>query len=322
MTVSVSRNPAPWPLAILFTVVGIALIVAGFTVVEPIRGMGSNVVLEVVAVVLGVPALVIYVVVMARRLGQRTDVTAGIPQELPEPPGDDDPALVGVLVGDGTPRRRAVAGVVLGLAARKALTIDERGDRIVIGLEDRAGLATPAEALVLAQLRERADGEGRIVGPPIWEGRVPWWRAFVRDARGRAMSVGLVDSQIPLVGTMLVMVLVGTSLALVFFWRIPVFVGLILLVNGLPHLLARASGYRLTDEGRRRKAAWLAFGRFLRAQGSLRDVGPAGVVVWGPNLVYGAVLGQAERAARPLTPDADDDEPIDEVYTRTSVVEL
>ena len=39
-------------------------------------------------------------------------------------------------------------------------------------------------------------------------------------------------------------------------------------------------------------------------------------------LVYGAVLGEADKAARPLTPDADDDSPIDEVTTSTKIVQL
>jgi hypothetical protein len=36
--------------------------------------------------------------------------------------------------------------------------------------------------------------------------------------------------------------------------------------------------------------------------GELRDVGPQGVTIWGPYLVYGAVLGKAPRSAKPLTP--------------------
>jgi hypothetical protein len=40
----------------------------------------------------------------------------------------------------------------------------------------------------------------------------------------------------------------------------------------------------------------------------VRDVGPAAVAIWGPNLAYGAVLGQAERAAMPLTPGATEED--------------
>jgi uncharacterized membrane protein len=140
---------------------------------------------------------------------------------------------------------------------------------------------------------------------------VPWWREFVGDARARAGELGLVEPRLPFVGLMLVFIMTAVAFSLVFFWRIPVFVGAILFANGVPHLLARASGFRLTTEGRARRAEWLAFGRFLRAQGSLREVGPAAVSVWGPNLVYGIVLGEGDRAAKMITPDVEgfDDEP-------------
>lgn len=49
---------------------------------------------------------------------------------------------------------------------------------------------------------------------------------------------------------------------------------------------------------------------------------PAGVVVWGPNLVYGAVLGVAEHAARPLTPAVDEDDQGDAQAEITKVYEL
>ncbi|MFN2505856.1 MAG: hypothetical protein ABR540_16780 [Acidimicrobiales bacterium] len=59
----------------------------------------------------------------------------------------------------------------------------------------------------------------------------------------------------------------------------------------------------ITDEGVRRRARWLAFRRFLRAQGSLGDVGAPGIAVWGRFLTYGAALGVARAAAEALAPD-------------------
>jgi hypothetical protein len=55
------------------------------------------------------------------------------------------------------------------------------------------------------------------------------------------------------------------------------------------------------------RARWAAFARFLRKEGSVHDVGAAGVVMWGPNLSYGVVLGEAPKAARELTPPGGDD---------------
>ena len=57
----------------------------------------------------------------------------------------------------------------------------------------------------------------------------------------------------------------------------------------------------------------------------MRDVGPAAVAVWGPNLSYGVVLGQAPRTAEALTPPGDDHEAFeDEIAagTRSQTYEL
>jgi len=93
-----------------------------------------------------------------------------------------------------------------------------------------------------------------------------------------------------------------------FFDHPAVFIGSIIFANGLPQLLSRVSGYHLTVEGAREKAQWAAFRRFLHEQRSLHDVGPAAIVIWGPNLAYGAVLGEAPRAAAIFTPGSTGDD--------------
>lgn len=172
---------------------------------------------------------------------------------------------------------------------------------------------------MLASLRERAD-DGTVTGPPVWAGKVSWWPDFAKGARARAVATGLVETRVPFVGLILVTIMIAVAVSLIFFARTAVFVGCILLANGFPHLIARASGYRLTTAGRVERAQWLAFGRHLRAARSVRDVGPAAVAMWGPNLVYGVVLGEAPRAARPLTPDGDSD--TEDPVTTTHVYEL
>jgi uncharacterized membrane protein len=86
-------------------------------------------------------------------------------------------------------------------------------------------------------------------------------------------------------------------------------------------LIARGSGYRLTREGEQLAKAWRAFGRYLHRHHSFREAGPAGVAVWGPNLVYGVVLGVAERAARPITPGIEDEDD-EQILEITRVYEL
>jgi len=303
VTVTVSSSRLPAPIALLFTVVGAAFIVIGFTVVPPIPDFGSsNIILSVVAGLLVIPAWALFAVVMLRRLRTREDVTEDVPDELPEPPSTHDPAVVATVIGDGRPGVRAIAGTALALAARRVISINEYGDKIVVQIPAAATGKNDCENLVLGGLREQAEPNGDVVGPTIWKERVHWWPEFRRDARARAAESGLVETRIPFAALMVVLVFTATGLSLLFFERIPVFVGSIVFANGAPHLVARGSGYRLTDAGKRLQAAWLAFGRYLHRHGSFQEAGPAGVVVWGPNLVYGAVLGVAEHAADPLTP--------------------
>lgn len=307
VTVTASRgNPLPAPIAFLLTVVGAGLIVAGFTVVPPLPDFdSSNVILEVVAGILVIPTWIIFILVMLRRLFRRDDVTGDIPDEIDEAPSTHDASLVAVVIGDGQPGARAVAGTTIELAARNQLSINEYGERVVIDIDGDAKPKTDGERLVLDGLRAEIGPDGNVVGPPVWKEEIPWWREFVNDARKRAGAAGLVETRIPFVALMLVAVFTATAFSLVFFERMPVFIGSILLANGLPHLIARGSGYRLTDAGKRMRTAWRAHGRYLHRHHTLREAGPAGVAIWGRNLAYGAVLGVAEQAARPLTPDVE-----------------
>jgi hypothetical protein len=305
VTVTVSRgNPLPAPIAWLFTLIGAGLIVAGFTVVPKLPDFDtSNTLLEVIAAILVIPAWAFFIVAMIRRLARRDDVTGDIPDEIEEPPSTHDPGVVAVVIGEGRPGARAIAGTVLQLAHRHELSVNEYGEKLVIQVDADAKAENDGEALVIGGLRREVNEDGHVVGPPVWKHDIDWWRGFVGDARKRATAADLIETRIPFVALMLVAVFTATGFSLVFFERMPVFIGSILLANGLPHLIARGSGYGLTTNGKRMHAAWRAHGRYLHRHESFRDAGPAGVAIWGPNLAYGAVLGVAEKAARPLTPD-------------------
>lgn len=317
VSVTVSRgNPLPAPIALLFTVVGGTLIVLGFTVIPPIEGFGATggagVVLIVIAAIFVVPTWIIFIAYSLKKLATREDVTVDVPREMPEPPSKLEPSSVSVIVGEGRPTRRAIAGTLLALAEDGKVEINEFGPKVVVEVRRGAAGKTQPERLVLAGLHGLRGGTSTIEGPRVFEDRVSWWRDFAREARKQAMSSGLIESRIPFIGVMLLMIFTAVGFSLVFFARTPVFVGSILFANGIPHLLARASGYRLTDAGKRARAEWISFGRYLHAQGSVRDVGPAAISIWGPNLAYGVVLGQAPRAAEALTPPGDDDEALED----------
>ena len=330
VTVTVSRgNPMPWPIALVLTVVGLGLMVAGFTVIPGIEEPGgdggfSSTLMVIIAAIFVIPTWVIAILVVLKKLVRgKPDYAASVPEELPEPPRKDGADVVGVVIGAGDPPRRAVAGTLFQLADREAIDIEEYGEQVVVTVAGRAAGGNASEQVVVAGLQELAT-DGKVEGTPdIWPDRVGWWREYVRDARKRALAEGLLQTRFPLVGAMLVFIFTAVGFSLVFFWRIPVFVGSILFANGIPHLLAGASGYKLSPLGETANAQWGAFARFLRKQGSFRDVGPAAVAVWGPNLAYGAVLGVAKKAARPLTPGVDDEDIRDDAaLTQTQVYEL
>jgi len=301
----------PWGAALALTLVGAVMVVVGLTVVgrigAPTNEAGALPGWVVPLVV--IPTWGVIAVVALRRMRARRGVIAdaAVPDVLTEPPSDLDPAVVGVVVGRGRATARAVAATTLGLAARRRITIHEVGDRVVVTPDATPADATPlapTDTIVLQALGARADAaSGDTVGPPLWPADDDWWHAYARDARDRAIAAGFVESRIPLVAVILVCVLTATAMAIAIFWYTVAFVGLILMANGIPHLLVRASGYRLSRAGLVERARWVAFGRSLRERGGLAAAGPASVAVWGPYLVYGVLMGAGSPAIAVLTPD-------------------
>jgi uncharacterized membrane protein len=64
---------------------------------------------------------------------------------------------------------------------------------------------------------------------------------------------------------------------------------------------AYLTGWSLTRTGQRQRDQWVGFGRWLRANSALAEVGAPAVAVWGEVLAYAAVLGAAPTAARALS---------------------
>lgn len=249
-------NPLSVPWASLLAVIGGACIVLGF--ILPVGsefpgGRVLDVILWSIAVIVSVPGwLLAFAIIRSTRKARRQPI-GDVPDELPEPPSDHDPAQVAVLVGEGRPSRRAVAGTLLALADRGAVEIEEYGDKIVVRLQPDAEPANERERLVLDGLRANAEPNGDVVGPPIWKDRVPWWRAFARDARKQTLEAGLVDPTIPFVafGIAFTFTAVGVSFAM--FERVLVFVGIIPFAHRV-HSCARQH-WRLPPDARRTRAA-------------------------------------------------------------------
>jgi len=314
MTVRVSRGrPLPPFFAIGLVVVGAALVVYGIGVAGKIEvpgdGDATGTFSWAVAAVVLVPIWAVYGWVLIRsRHRRRARVRAvEVPDSLQEPPSEEDPAVVAALVGKGKVPPVAVAATTLAIARAGWIDLQEVGEGLVVSFDETPSdrwSASPTDALVIQALAARRDpATGDVTGPPIYHPARDWWGAYVADARGRAIAAGLMEPRVPLVGLLILSIVTATILSMVIFWYIFAFVGLLLIANGLPHLLVRIGGYRLSPTGAVERERWVAFGRGLRERGGLADVGPGGVAVWGPYLVYGVLVGAAPRAAAALTPD-------------------
>jgi hypothetical protein len=241
-----------------------------------------------------------------QRLSTHRQSAIDVPGELPEPPGSEDPALVSVLWNRGTPSRDAVAGTVLALASSHALSISETDpEHFALAITKSATANGPHETLVLDELR-REHADGKTTGPPLWDS-TSWWPSYARLARGQAQLEELAQ---PVVSAAQLSVSSVLTLAVLGSFVLPLIgvVGLALIAFGVSLLASALAGDVLTETGVARRAQWGAFANYLNKQGSVHDLGPAAIAIWGPNLVYGAVIGAAPRAARELRPSGDSDD--------------
>jgi hypothetical protein len=259
----------------------------------------------ITAVAFGLPAIfwTVVVVGLLRRLRDRRRVVGDVPRHLSDPPSTADPAIVGVLDGEGTPSRRAVAGTILDLARRKEIDIQEYGDKVVLTIPAATAGANENEQDVLDALRKEATAEGKVEGPPLWKGSTRWWRAYRRAAIQRARSMDLATKWLPLAPLSGALITTGIGISLFFFTQPVVYFIIVFGVQIVGYVISFITGYTLTNRGWRERALWRSFARYIDDQSQIKKaVGPAGIVMWGPYLSYGAVLGEASAAAHPLTP--------------------
>jgi hypothetical protein len=257
------------------------------------------------AIAFGLPGIFWLGVVrgFVRRLRGQRKVVHDVPATLSDPPTKDDPAVVSVLAGEGSPDRDAVAGTILAMAHRKDLDVQEYGNKVVVKVPLATTATNGSEQIVLDALRSEANQDGVVEGPPVWSKGDRWWRSFRRDAVKRARSEGLVSRWLPFASLSGALSTTGVGASVFFFSDPWIYFILIFGAQIIGYTVSFISGYTLTPQGWRSRALWRSFGRYIHQHGKIdKDVGPAGVVVWGPYLAYGAVLGEAHAAARPLTP--------------------
>jgi hypothetical protein len=259
----------------------------------------------ITAVAFGLPAIFwsIVVIGLVRRLRERRKAVGDVPKHLSEPPTASDPAIVAVLDGEGTPSKRAVAGTILDLAGRKQVDVQEYGDKVVLEVPLATTGTNENEQDVLDALRQVGSPQGVVEGPPVWKGSTRWWRTYRRDAIKRARGMGLVTKWLPLAPLSGALITTGIGISLFFFTQPVIYFIIVFGVQIVGYVISFITGYTLTNRGWRERALWRSFARYIDDHGEIKKaVGPAGHIVWGPYLVYGAVLGEATAASKPLTP--------------------
>lgn len=238
-----------------------------------------------------------------RRARERYQAT--FPDQVADPPDGYDPAVVALLLADARKLDQdAVAGTVLDLAHRKVITIDGYGpDRWVVKVPAGAKGDLSHEQIVVEALRAQAP-TGEVVGPPLWSDKQPgWWRSYRASVFKRAKEQDLVRRRFRIlyVGPFAAGIVCATWplwATQSTLWIVPV----ASIALGLVFALPLGGGFEPTLKGVKSAGYWKAFGRYTAEQGHWDDVGPAGVVVWGPYLAYGTVLGTCPLATAQLAP--------------------
>jgi hypothetical protein len=221
--------------------------------------------------------------------------------------GDEPPAVVNFLAHRFRVTDEAVPATLLDLAARGVLEIEQRGPGVFfVRLLDRdPGMLAAYEARVLRHLRERvSDGvvpaQALTTGPREQSGR--WRRAFagevIADAQRRGLSRDRLDDR-------LFAVLGAASLlpaALVWALVGEVEGGLIAFLGALGLLgwIKARHPQQDTPEGRAAASRWLGVRAELAENVVFATRSPLEVPLWDRLLAYGAALGVAGGASRPL----------------------
>ena len=297
-------NPMPWPAALGCTVGGAICMVLGYTVVPSFDPPGGDVLTYVIAAVVMVPIVgVALLVLFADRGAADAADDVDVPDELDAPPSDDDPALVAVVVGEGQPSSRAIAGTILDLAMHDAVDVSEHGDRVVLSLRSGARpRARPNDSCwrtCEAGPTRRATSSGRPSGRARRRSGVR-----IGSTRGPARSRRSSSSH----GS-------RSSRSRWCSWscsaRSPSS------PSGASSCSSVRSSWRTGSPTSSRAPAATGSPRRVASNvaGGSRSVGTCSargacatsdrrrIAIWGPNLVYGVLVGQADRVAAVLSPE-------------------
>jgi hypothetical protein len=192
------------------------------------------------------------------------------------------------------------------------VTLQHRGpDVFVCKLGAVPDSLTPYEQRVVALLRERAESDGFVPPGALTTGPEQeakgWRKAFdgevVADAQRRGLCRPIADAK--LVG----LLLLGLLVPGVLWWHKSSAAGIAFIVVGalvLAGVLGRHS-QRETPEGLASASRWLGVRQALRQDEVFPTLPPITVGLWKRYLAYGAALGVAPGAVRPIPMGAESD---------------
>ena len=210
----------------------------------------------------------------------------------------------------------AVPATLLDLAARGVVRLEHRGpDEFVCRLAGKAteGLAA-YEQRVVSLLEERLSGgivpqQALTTGPEAEAGR--WRKAFDADVVADAKRLGL--SREILDGKLFLWLLVGSIVPAVLLYRalryhsgiagLLFFIGAIIVLGGVVSLHSQ----RETPAGLAAASRWLGVRAKLHEDEVFATLPPITVGLWKRYLAYGAALGVAPGAVRPIPMGAESD---------------
>jgi hypothetical protein len=220
--------------------------------------------------------------------------------------GSEPPAVANFLVSRFTVTDEAVPATLIDLAARNVVDIEQRGpEEFYVRL--RSSLDEPLTAYerrVLDHLREHAsDGvvpaEALTTGPQEESKR--WGRAFrgevVADAKKRGLSRDALDGRI---FTVLSGAAVVPALLVWAVWEFEAGGGVFFAALALLGWIRARHPQRETPAGMEAASRWLGVRAELAENELFETHSPLTVELWDRLLAYGAALGVAAGASRPL----------------------
>ncbi|MFI5123410.1 MAG: DUF2207 family protein, partial [Vicinamibacteria bacterium] len=260
---------------------------------------------------LAIAAIAFLIVFLLSVLAREREV--GVPEYLPEPPDDADPALAYALAHEGTDSTDTVLATLLDLVDRgyyetsQATTEDEKLD---LALEQKA--ERPAEELtgyeqdVLAFFDQLLDGKKVAISAmkdeipkhsEVWRGRWERMTEKLDDAEAGELAwdrnLNWARWLTAAIASFAIGAVVLIALSEHEGWFLAGAVGFLTLIGILAQSAIRFK--RLDTDHVERTARWRAFAKWTEDFPRLKDDPPATLELWKRILVYGVAFGTAER---------------------------